>query len=301
MIAITLAAAVVVGVTLGLFGGGGSILTVPLLIYLAGLPARTAIAVSLFVVAATSLAAAVGHARAGRIRWRTGLIFGLAGMAGAYGGGLLGPHLPEPLLLTGFAVMMSATAIAMIRGRRPREPRPPGSDLPLAHVVVEGVAVGVVTGLVGAGGGFLVVPALVLLGGLPMGIAVGTSLVVIALKSLAGLAGYLQSVTIDWTLALPVAAAAVAGGLLGGALAGRIDGDRLRRAFGWFVLAMGGFMLVQQAPAPLGAALVIVAALGGLAVLACRVRERRNAHPPHLGWALRACLLLQVRGAADDR
>ncbi|GGO66775.1 sulfite exporter TauE/SafE family protein [Nonomuraea cavernae] len=301
MMAVTLAAAVAVGVTLGLFGGGGSILTVPLLIYLAGLPARTAIAVSLFVVAATSLAAAVGHARAGRIRWRTGLIFGLAGMAGAYGGGLLGPHLPEPLLLAGFAVMMSATAIAMIRGRRPREPRPTGSDLPLAHVVLEGVAVGVVTGLVGAGGGFLVVPALVLLGGLPMGIAVGTSLLVIAMKSLAGLAGYLQSVTIDWTLALPVAAAAVAGGLLGGALAGRIDGDRLRRAFGWFVLVMGVFMLVQQAPAPLGAALTVAAALGGLAVLACRILTRRNAHPPRLGRAFRACLLPQPRGAADDR
>ncbi|QYC40245.1 Sulfite exporter TauE/SafE [Nonomuraea coxensis DSM 45129] len=251
MIVLTLAAATLIGVTLGLFGGGGSILAVPVLVYLAGVPAKQAIAMSLLVVAVTSAVSAIGHARAGRIRWRTGLIFGAAGMAGAYAGGLIGPYLPEALLMAAFAAMMLATAIAMIRGRRTPPAAPARHELPVLHVVAEGVAVGVVTGLVGAGGGFLVVPALVLLGGLPMGVAVGTSLLVIAMKSLAGLAGYLHSVPIDWSLALPVTAAAVVGGLAGGALAGRLDADRARVAFGWFVLVMGAFVLVQQVPSAL--------------------------------------------------
>ncbi|MEV0972336.1 sulfite exporter TauE/SafE family protein [Microtetraspora glauca] len=270
MLALTLAGAVVVGLTLGLFGGGGSILTVPLLVYLAGVPAKAAIAMSLFVVAVTSAVSAVGHARAGRIRWKTGLIFGVAGMAGAYGGGLIGPHLPSAVLLAAFALMMLATATAMIRGRAVPEQAPAHTDLPIAHVLAEGVVVGLVTGLVGAGGGFLVVPALVLLGGMPMSMAVGTSLVVIALKSLAGLAGYLQTVHIDWTTALPVTAAAVVGGLVGGQLAGRIQADRLRKGFGWFVLVMGGFVLVQQAPSALFHTMWGVAVLlaGGVSVLA---------------------------------
>lgn len=273
MIVLTLAAAVLVGVTLGLFGGGGSILTVPVLVYLAGVPARQAIAMSLFVVAVTSAVSAVGHARAGRIRWRTGLLFGAAGMAGAYGGGLIGPHLPEALLMSAFAAMMLATAAAMIRDRRVPTAEPVPGDLPVLRVIAEGAGVGLVTGLVGAGGGFLVVPALVLLGGLPMGVAVGTSLVVIALKSLAGLAGYLHATPVDWSLALPVTAAAVAGGLIGGALAGRLDADRLRKAFGWFVLAMGAFVLIRQLPP--GALTGVVAAAGVLVVIAFALWRRR--------------------------
>jgi len=273
VIVLTLAAAVLVGVTLGLFGGGGSILTVPVLVYLAGVPARQAIAMSLFVVAVTSAVSAVGHARAGRIRWRTGLVFGAAGMAGAYGGGLIGPHLPEALLMSAFAAMMLATAAAMIRDRRVPRAEPVAGDLPVLRVIAEGAGVGLVTGLVGAGGGFLVVPALVLLGGLPMGVAVGTSLVVIALKSLAGLAGYLHATPVDWSLALPVTAAAVAGGLIGGALAGRLDADRLRKAFGWFVLAMGAFVLIRQLPP--GALTGAVAAAGALVVIAFALWRRR--------------------------
>ncbi|GII63976.1 UPF0721 transmembrane protein [Sphaerisporangium krabiense] len=249
MFALTLAAAVLVGVTLGLFGGGGSILTVPVLVYLAGAPAKAAIAISLFVVAVTSAVGAIGHARAGRVRWRTGLLFGAAGMAGAYGGGLIGPYLPEGLLMGAFAAMMLATAFAMIRGRRAPARAAPRREPPVAHMAVEGVIVGLVTGLVGAGGGFLVVPALALLGGLPMDVAVGTSLLVITMKSLAGLAGYLHSTPVDWSLALPFSVAAALGGLVGGALTARLDATRLRTAFGWFVLAMGAFVLLQQLPA----------------------------------------------------
>ncbi|MEU4331961.1 sulfite exporter TauE/SafE family protein [Nonomuraea dietziae] len=248
MLILTLASALAIGIALGLFGGGGSILAVPALIYLAGMPAKSAIAASLFIVAVTSAVGVIGHARAGRIRWRTDLLFGAAGMAGAYAGGLLGPHLPETILLAAFAIMMVVAAVAMIRGRKASTSHQ-RDDLPLAHILIDGLIVGIVTGLVGAGGGFLVVPALVLLGGLPMGVAVGTSLVVIAMKSAAGLLGYLHSVPIDWSLAVPFATLAVIGGLIGARLADRLDADKLRCGFGWFVLILGGFVLAQQVPA----------------------------------------------------
>lgn len=246
MLVVTLAAAVLVGIALGVLGGGGSILTVPILVYLAGLDAKHAIAMSLFVVGVTSALGAIPHARAGRVRWRTGLLFGATAMAGAYGGGRLAEFIPGTWLLAGFGVMMLATAIAMLRepGTRPRTHK----ELPVLLVVAEGLVVGAVTGLVGAGGGFLVVPALVLLGGLPMGIAVGTSLVVIAMKSFAAFAGYLSTVHIDWPLAIAVTAAAVAGGVLGSRLAGRIPDRVLRKGFGWFVVVMGAFVLSQQLP-----------------------------------------------------
>lgn len=265
MIVLTLLAAVLVGVALAVLGGGGSILTVPILVYLAGQDPKQAIAMSLFVVGVTSAVGAVSHARAGRVRWRTGLVFGAAGMAGAYGGGRLAQFVPGTWLLAGFALMMIATAVAMIRGRRDGVQAKQHGELPIGRVVAEGVAVGLVTGLVGAGGGFLVVPALALLGGLPMAVAVGTSLVVIAMKSFAGLAGYLATVHIDWTLAALVTAAAVAGSLAGGRLAGRIPETVLRKGFGWFVLVMGGFVLAQQLPVAysVGAA-VLVAAGGGV-------------------------------------
>ncbi|WP_320066061.1 sulfite exporter TauE/SafE family protein [Micromonospora sp. RTGN7] len=247
-LALTIGLAVLIGVSLGLLGGGGSILAVPLLVYVADLPAKEAIATSLLVVGATSVVGVIPHARRHRVRWRTGLTFGFAGMTGAYAGGRLAEFIPAGFLLTGFAVMMLATAVAMIRGRRNAEGRPVPHDLPVPRVILDGVVVGLVTGLVGAGGGFLVVPALALLGGLPMPVAVGTSLVVIAMKSFAGLAGYLSSVSINWGLAAAVTVAAIAGSFAGGRLAGRIPADVLRKSFGWFVLVMGVFVLGQQLP-----------------------------------------------------
>lgn len=244
MIVAVLALSVLVGVALGLLGGGGSILTVPLLTYVAGLQPKAAIATSLAVVGATSAFAAVDHARNRRVRWRTGLVFGSAGMAGAYVGGRLAHLVPGTWLLIGFAVMMAVTAVAMIRGRRGREVPTHSAGLPV--IVVEGVVVGFVTGMVGAGGGFLVVPALVLIGGLPMDVAVGTSLVVIAMKSFAGLAGYLHDVEVQWPLAIAVTAAAVLGSIVGARFAGRVDNDVLRRTFGWFVAVMAAFVLVHE-------------------------------------------------------
>lgn len=247
MLVVALVLAVAIGVSLGLLGGGGSILTVPILTYAIGMETKEAIAASLFVVGVTSATGAIAHARAGRIRWRTGLIFGAAGMAGAFAGGRVAAYVPGAVLMFLFAGMMIATAIAMLRKSAPLI----GSasiarDLPVGKVLIEGAIVGVVTGVVGAGGGFLVVPALVLLGGLSMEVAVGTSLVVIAMKSFAGLAGHLGHVDVDWRITLAITAAAVIGSVIGGRLAERIPGPVLRRGFGWFVLAMAAFVLAKQ-------------------------------------------------------
>ena len=262
---LTLLLSILIGLSLGLLGGGGSILTVPILTYVAGLAPKEAIAASLFVVGVTSAVSAINHARNRRVKWRTGVIFGAAGMAGAFGGGLIGGHIPSVVLMVTFALMMIATSIAMIRGRKGSAGEVKDRDLPLGRVILDGLVVGVITGLVGAGGGFLVVPALALLGGLSMPVAVGTSLVVITMKSFAGLAGYLTSVELDWALVGAVTVAAILGSLLGSRLAGRIPEALLRKGFGVFVLVMGVFVLIQElfnttGIAAIAAALVAVAA-----------------------------------------
>lgn len=246
---IGLALAVLVGVSLGLLGGGGSILTVPILTYIVGMGPREAIAASLFIVGVTSAVGMVSHARAYRVKWKIGVIFGLASMVGAFLGGLAGGRIPGYILMLLFAIMMAVTATAMIRGRRDR---PTGTaaegHLPFGRILLDGLLVGAATGLVGAGGGFLVVPALNLLGGIPMAVAVGTSLLVIAMKSFAGLGGYILSVQFDWPLVLTFTAIAVAGSFAGSALAGRVPESSLRKGFGYFVLLMSAIVLVQEVP-----------------------------------------------------
>lgn len=230
-----------IGVVLGLLGGGGAILTLPILVYVLRVEPKTAIAMSLFVVGATSTAGSVVHARAGRVRGKLGAIFGAAAMAGAFGGGRLARFVPATVLLVGFALVMLVTALAMLRRTsRAAEPRP----LALGRLLLLGAVVGFVSGLVGAGGGFLIVPALTLLGGLRMREAVGTSLFVIALQSFAGLAGHVGHVTVDWPLATVIAAAAVVGAVAGAHLGRRVSPDALRRSFAWLVLAMGFVMLI---------------------------------------------------------
>lgn len=241
--------AVVVGVALGMLGGGGSILTVPILTYIVGLDPHEAIAASLFIVGVTSAIGVLSHARERRVRWRVGGVFGAASMVGAFLGGFAGGRVPGPVLMILFAIMMVATATAMLRGRK--EPSP-GSrlrgHLPILRIVLDGLAVGIATGLVGAGGGFLVVPALNLLGGLPVAVAVGTSLLVITMKSFAGLGGYLVSVQFDWPLVLTFTLIAIGGSFAGSALAGRIPEATLRKGFGYFVLSMGALVLLQEVP-----------------------------------------------------
>jgi uncharacterized membrane protein YfcA len=172
----------------------------------------------------------------------------------------------------------------MLRGRKNVDASKVHAEVPHGRLLLDGVVVGLVTGLVGAGGGFLVVPALALLGGLPMGVAVGTSLLVIAMKSFAGLAGYLATVPIDWALTGAVTAAAVVGSLVGARLVDHIPADALRTAFGWFVLAMGAFVLVQQAPdgARVPALIVLLgvaAAMGGCSAFVQRCPLRSHAGP----------------------
>jgi uncharacterized membrane protein YfcA len=184
------------------------------------------------------------HARARRVRWKLGAVFGAAAMVGAFAGGRVARFVPGGMLLLVFAIVMLVTATAMLRSRSEKvdAPRP----LALVRVLLLGVAVGVVSGLVGAGGGFLIVPALTLFGGLTMRDAVGTSLFVIALQSFAGFAGHIGHVDLDWRLATIVTAAAVVGTVSGSLVGKKISPDALRRAFAWLVLVMGLFMVARQ-------------------------------------------------------
>ena len=286
MVAVVLLA-VVVGISLGLLGGGGSILTVPLLVYVAQQDAKVAIATSLLVVGITSAAGAVSHARAGRVRWRTGLLFGVAGMVGSYGGGRIGSLVDGTVLLIAFAVVMAVTSVAMLRGGgRAAAGDADGGEMAPVAVLGTGVVVGLITGLVGAGGGFVIVPALVLLGGLPMHAAVGTSLVVIAMNSTAGLLGYLSGVSINWSLAAAVTVAAVIGSVIGGRLASYVSQEQLRRGFGWFVAVMSVVVLARELPGEAVGAVVGspitwgVVAVAAVAALVWWVRHRDEPADP---------------------
>jgi uncharacterized membrane protein YfcA len=298
MLLVAIFLALMVGVSLGLLGGGGSILTVPILRYVLGLPAHAAIAMSLLVVGATSAAALIPHARRGRVQWRTGFVFGGAAMIGAFAAGRVAHLVPAALLLAGLGAMMLFTAFAMlrperaksdagaqaVRGRRARA-------LPFGKISLEGFVVGAVTGLVGAGGGFLVVPALVLLGRLPMSTAIGTSLLIIALKSFAGFAGFLGHTEFDWSLALIMSSAAVLGSVGGAALTLRVSSGALRQSFAWFVVSMAFFILGQELPPLFGHASRPALALGEALLLTgalfaahwlCRRRKRVSPAMKHV-------------------
>lgn len=260
------ALSVVIGLTVGFLGGGGSILTLPMLVYLLRIEPAPAIATSLLLVFVTSAVGLAVHARpivAGdpsgdkatpprsTVQWTLGLIFGAAGMAGASIGGQLAAFIPPAWLLNAFALVMLATALAMLLRREREAPAhaqaPSGSQRPsLARLLPIGLGVGLISGLVGAGGGFLIVPALTLLGGLPMREAIATSLLVLALQSGAGFVSHLLHTAIDWRLALLVTSSATAGSLLGARLSRGVRPARLRRAFALLVLAMALVMLVKQ-------------------------------------------------------
>lgn len=272
---VALVLAVGIGLSLGLLGGGGTILAVPLLTYVAGMSPQEAIASSMFIIGVTALISVGAHARRGNVHWRTGLIFGVASMIGAFGGGALGSQLPGVVLMVAFSIMMLVTALAMVVDRR----TPSGAKkekLPILKIAAEGLVVGLVTGMVGAGGGFLVVPALVLLGGLAMPAAVGTSLLIIALKSFSGMAGYLTSVSIDWTPVLMITAVTVVGALAGSALSKHVPEQALKTAFGYFVLGMGVVVLLQELPMIYGAA---TAAAIVVLLTVLRLRRRRSLSP----------------------
>jgi hypothetical protein len=236
------ALAVLVGVSLGLLGGGGSILTMPILLYTLGLDGRAAIATSLVVVGVTSAAALVPHARRGNVDYRIGLAFAGAGSVGAFLAGYVAGLLPARLLLGGFVLLMIAAGVAMIRGPRERTVQVQGPRPAFTRILAAGLGAGVVTGLAGAGGGFIVVPALSLLGGLEMRRAVGTSLLVITINTLFGYLGHATHQVIDLGVVVALTTAAVVGSVLGGGLSGRLSPVALRRGFGMFVVGMAVWM-----------------------------------------------------------
>lgn len=231
------------GFTLGLLGGGGSILSVPILLYVVGMGPKEAIATSLLVVGAVAGFSAALHHRQGNVKWRTGMIFAPFAMLGAYGGGRAADLISGQVLILLFATMMILAGVSMIRGRRAVKPGEPAS---LPRSAAQGLAVGAFTGLVGAGGGFLFVPTLVVLGGLQIKAAVGTSVLIIALNCLAGFVGHAAHVTPDLTIAGLVAGCAVAGAVVGARVGQQMAPRRLKRGFGVFVLVMAAVIVLKE-------------------------------------------------------
>lgn len=255
-------ASLIIGISLGLIGGGGSILTVPVLVYLMGVDPVSATAYSLFIVGLTSLVGAWPKYRQGQVNIKTAIIFGAPSIIAVYATRkFIIPAIPQELftfsgftmtkplmMMLLFAVLMVAASISMIRGGKSSSTAeasgPQRFNYPL--IMLEGTVVGMLTGLVGAGGGFLIIPALVVLSKLPMKQAVGTSLLIIAAKSLIGFTGDLSHMQMDWKLLLTVSGLAIAGIFAGDALSKKVDGDKLKKGFGWFVLVMGVYIIFQQ-------------------------------------------------------
>lgn len=241
-VAFTLAFGVLVGLALGLVGGGGSILTVPILIYALGESVHLATGTALAIVGANALIGAWDHGRGGRVRLRTALVFGGTGIVGALAGTYLNHLASGRIILLGFAALMLAAAVAMVRVRLADRPggAPPGGLSP--QVMGAGLVVGVLTGFFGVGGGFLIVPALVLVLGLPMREAVGTSLLVIALNAGAALLGHLHG-GVGWGVTALFIVGGAAGSLLGSRLSGRLDERRLRLGFAAMVALVALYII----------------------------------------------------------
>jgi uncharacterized membrane protein YfcA len=241
---LALALGALIGVSLGLLGGGGSILAVPVLVYVARVEVHAAIGMSLAVVGATALVGGLVHARAGRVDLRAAALFGGAGMLGAPLGAQATHAVAPRVLLLFFAALMLTVGVLMVRGAGPG-PRGPVRPHPVAVPAV-GFGVGLLTGFLGVGGGFLIVPALALLAGLPIHRAIGTSLLVIAANSAAGLAGHLGRGAMPLALTAAFTAVAALGALAGVGMASSLDPLRLRRAFAVFVILVGLFLLARN-------------------------------------------------------
>jgi hypothetical protein len=242
---LALALSTLIGLSLGLLGGGGSILAVPVLVYVARIEVHAAIGMSLAVVGTTALVGGLVHARAGRVDPKAAALFGGAGMLAAPLGAQATHAVPGRVLMLLFAGLMIVVGGLMLGGRGAAEGRP-ARPHPVA-VPAAGLGVGLLTGFLGVGGGFLIVPALTLLGGLPIHRAVGTSLLVIALNSAGGIAGHLRRGEMPVGLTAAFTAAAAIGALAGVRLAGSLDPARLRRAFALFVILVGLFLLARNA------------------------------------------------------
>ncbi|MBC7383010.1 MAG: sulfite exporter TauE/SafE family protein [Bacteroidia bacterium] len=259
------ALAAFVGISLGLIGGGGSILTVPILVYVMGVSPLLATSYSLFIVGSTSMVGAFNNWRKGFVQIKTALLFGLSSISTVFiTRKFIIPAIPKHILSVGkfdlteniltmvlFAILMLVASVAMIKNGNKKEVEQTTDKLPakkinLPKLLMYGIAIGLATGLLGAGGGFLLIPTLVLLVGLPMKEAVGTSLLIIALNSLIGFTGDLGHFVMDWVFLTKITAIAVAGIFVGGYISKKIDGAKLKKAFGWFVLIMGIYILIKE-------------------------------------------------------
>lgn len=254
--------AVAIGVSLGLIGGGGSILTVPVLVYLLSVNPVLATAYSLFVVGTTSLAGSFSFMKKGLLNYKTALVFATPAFIAVYlTRKFLVPAIPETLftigdimltknigIMTFFALIMLGASVSMIRDGEKKEGNKDTGEVHynFPMIALEGGVVGTVTGIVGAGGGFLIIPALVLFARLPMKMAVGTSLLIIAVKSLVGFLGDIGNQPIEWPFMLLFTALSLAGVFIGSWLSTKIDGEHLKKGFGWFVLVMGIYILMKE-------------------------------------------------------
>lgn len=252
--------AILIGVSLGLIGGGGSILTLPVLVYLFGLDAVSATAYSLFIVGTTSLVGATRFWIKQLIDTKVAFTFAAPSLLSVYlVRRFVMPVLPETFFSVGnwqvskdvfillvFAIIMLFAAYEMIVTKKHSTIKQPGTKTNYALIVLEGIVVGSITGFVGAGGGFLIIPALVLLGGLPMKKAVATSLLIISIKSLSGFIGDVQNLEIDWIFLLRISALAIAGIFIGMKINRYFDGNQLKKGFGYFVLIMAVFILLKE-------------------------------------------------------
>jgi uncharacterized membrane protein YfcA len=236
-----------IGVSLGMLGGGGSILAVPMLVYVAGVAAQDAVAMSLTIVGATSAIASVLHGQQGRLNYKVAAIFGGAGMVGAFMGAKFTHLVSNAVLLLLFAALMLVVGTLMLV-RPQREPASASTHhtTSLPRVLLAGVGVGVVTGFLGVGGGFLIVPALVFFTALPMHVAVGTSLLVIAINSAAGFVGHLDQGNIPMALTVAFTVAAIAGTFVGARVAAYIPAQRMRRLFAGFVMLVALFLIMAN-------------------------------------------------------
>lgn len=255
-------ASALIGISLGLIGGGGSILTVPVMVYLFGINPVLSTSYSLFVVGSTSLVGAFNNYRKGLVRINTALLFGVSSITTVFlTRKWIMPNIPEELFRWGnihitqsimtmvlFAVLMVIASLSMIKGPAAVRPTHENDHAPLNvfKLLSYGIAIGLATGLLGAGGGFLLIPTLVLLVKLSMKEAIGTSLLIIALNSLIGFVGDIGHFTIDWLFLLKVTAIAVAGIFVGGWISKKISGNGLKKGFGWFVLVMGVYIIIRE-------------------------------------------------------
>lgn len=255
-------AAALIGISLGLIGGGGSILTVPVLVYLFGVQPILATSYSLFVVGSTSLVGAFNNFRKGMVNIKTAFLFGSASIVTVFiTRKFIIPAIPEDIFTIGnftvtqsvltmvlFAILMVVAAVAMISREIPQQDadkkKADGSNL--TRLLLYGISIGLVTGILGAGGGFLLIPTLVILLKLPMKEAIGTSLLIIALNSLIGFTGDIGHFIMDWLFLLKITLIAIAGIFIGGMLGKKIKGEKLRKGFGWFVLVMGIYIILKE-------------------------------------------------------